>query len=183
MKKRQLLLILLCVSLVTGANAQRHIRGIKCVDAGFGVSQYGSFYHAGYVMYHNTRLYSKANLFWEQGKGKGKGYNYSSIGLTLTVNYTVVPPIKERLFLNLSLGLAGSRDKLDAPINYLDERENVVSSDFSALKYGVVGGMETEYFLNDKFVLLLGWNNRFVLPTDRWGNIRWYTYTGIRFNF
>ncbi len=181
MKKGGLVLLILLGSIASFG--QRHYKGQKGIEIGGGVTKYGNFYQGGFVLFTGTRFYGKSLLYYETGKGPSSAYNYRDFGMTITGNYTILPPFRERYFLNAVFGVVASKDGLQNPLALQDQNGNVYKSDLGQFKYGVLGGVELEAFISDRFVFTLGWNSRYVLPNTQWGSVRWYGNVGVRYNF
>jgi hypothetical protein len=162
--------VILCLMAIPSVGQIRHVKGIKSIDAMYGITGYGSAYQLGYVKYMSDRLYLKFNGFYESGEDAG--ITYTSYGLDIMPAYTLWNP-NESLYFNITGGLTFSMDKLTkgAELFSVDD----------TFKYGGFLGLETEIFLSDKFVLLLGGNQKFLLQTN-FGSARYFINGGIRYN-
>jgi len=158
-----------------------HVKGKKGIEAGYGVTPYGSSYNLSYVNHFSKRFYGKANLFMEQEKfrdAKAQG-----MGLELAGAYTVFT-IGEKVFFNLKGGVNGGMKKFAPGIVVADPvTGNEQVKDFNTLKYGVSGGIENEIFLTGKWVLVVGFSQKYFFNGDVFGNTSWLGYAGIRRNF
>jgi hypothetical protein len=157
------------------ANAQllniRHVKGIKSVDVNYGITEYGKLYSAGYVKYFSNSTYLKGQLFYE--KGEGNGLNYTSTGADVYFAKTIVHS-GFHYYLN---GIGGAHLSVD-------NTSNSLSSDKipSTMKSGILLGIENEYFISDRFVLIGTFSQRALLGNN-FGNYRWFAQVGIRYNF
>ncbi len=167
------------VSITQKCNAQiRHVKGIKAVDLTYGYSPVTRNYTASYVAYLSNDVYLKSGLFYLQGQDKG--LNFISVGLEVAYNYNLFT-INEFIFFNGRGGLAFSNDRFSPALVQFDGAGNISESAHSAFKVGVLLGIETEIFITDKFVLLLGGDQRLMFG-DKWGSNRFFLFSGIRFN-
>jgi hypothetical protein len=168
--KKLLLFTLLLFALCLGAEAQiRHVKGISAIEVGAFKSKYGQAGTFGYSRYFSRNLYGKLNVMHEIGQDKG--YKFSATGLDVTAAYTMFT-MREFIFVNAIGGATVSYDQL------LGEES---LSPSSAIKYGILYGIETEIFISDKFALLLNGNSRYLL-VDAFGKVRYYAGAGIKFN-
>lgn len=168
---KNLFLLALLVMLALSSYGQiRHVRGIKSIEAGYGISKFGALYYGSFVKYYNTKLYGKFSGFYEQGADAG--IRFTSTGLDGQAVYNFLK-IGEGIYVN---GLAGITMALDQ----LQQGAEEFTID-PTFKYGVFAGIENEIFISDKFVLVLGCSQRFVFA-ENFGNNRFYAYSGIRFN-
>lgn len=178
MKKSCLLVLILTCSL--GGFAQvRHVKGIKSVEAGGGISGYGTMFYGGYVTYFSSKWNAKFNVFYENGKHVS--LKYTSIGGDISAAYSPFV-VGEWLYINLRGGVTAASDRLNPPITVYDKDGVGRDEDFSTLKFGAFGGIETESFINNDFVFILGGNQRYMFNKKEWGNTRYYLYAGIRYN-
>jgi hypothetical protein len=178
MKKRSVFLFILLLYAIAGVSQVRHVRGIKSLEAGTGVSKFGQLYYLGYVNYFSNKVYGKYNVFYESGKQVG--LKYSSIGADISACYSL-PPVKEFFYFNLRGGLTASSDKLNPAVLVYDDKGNASLKNYSTLKFGVFGGFEGEAYLSHKLVFIFGWNQRLMLK-ESFGKNRWFGYTGLRYN-
>jgi len=155
------------------------VAGVKSAEAGYGISPLTSQYYAGFVKYFGNKWYWKANLYYLSGKDDG--IKFTSIGADFAPSYTLVT-IGEGIYLNLRGGLTMSMDKLNPAIVVYDAAGNANKEDYSTLKFGVFGGFESEIFINDKFVFVVGANQRYMFKSE-FGNNRYFATAGIRYNF
>lgn len=149
----------------------RHIKGVKSIEAGAGMSKYGIFYHGSYIQYFSNKVYGKATIFYEQGEDSG--IEFTSMGGDLAVAYNFFK-LGEGVYINGIGGLTFAVDKVTQGAETFD-----VSQTF---KMGGLLGAEVEFFITDKIVLVVGADQRIVLGSD-FGNYRAYYRGGIRFNF
>jgi hypothetical protein len=177
---RTLLFLLMTALCVAEADAQiRHVKGIQSVELGAGVSGWGNHYYGSYVRYSSNKSYWKYSAYYETGELHGQGYN--SMGLDGAIAYTLFN-WREAVYINALGGITCSLDWLNPSLLTYDEVGNTSRKDYSTLKVGAFGGIETEVFLSDKFVITLGWNERLLLK-EAFGRNRWYGSGGIRYNF
>lgn len=149
----------------------RHVPGVKSIDVFYGVSGHGTLQGASFVSYLKPNLYMRINAFMESGKETGVSYN--SIGADFKVARTVLKksPV---FYVNLTGGATVSVDRPEAGAELFNVSQ--------AFKYGALGGVELEFFLSDKFVLVTCFDQRFLIG-NVYGNYRWFATGGIRFNF
>lgn len=170
MKTTFITIILLCVSLFAEAQI-RHVRGIKSVEGGYGLSKYGQMYYGSFITYYNTKLYGKYSAFFEQGSDAG--VDFISSGVDASFNYTFLKA-GEGVYLNGAGGLTLALDQLTK-----GAEEFTVDP---AFKYGVFLGIEVEVFIIDKLVFVTGCNQRYLFNKD-FGHNRFYGSAGLRYNF
>lgn len=182
--KKGLVSLLLAVITVSVTAQVRHVRGIKSIEGGYGLSivdgSPSAMYNGSFVMYLSQRFYTKSTIFYETGEVKEK--DFTSLGVGLIGNFTLFPPVKERFFVNASGGIVASSDKLSKPVGQYDALGNYSESDYKTMKFGLLGGIESELFINDKWTLIIGWNQRMLLNSNIWGRYRWYAQVAIRYN-
>lgn len=151
----------------------RHVKGIRSVDLGYGVANYGSLYHAGYVMYFSNRLYGKGKGYYLQMEDSG--IKLKSYGVDVYAAYNFLT-LKEIVFFNVTGGITAASYSPSGEISGNLELP-------SQLKYGLLGGIDTEIFLNDRFVLFLTYNSKLMSKKEIYGSIKWFVEAGIRYNF
>jgi hypothetical protein len=156
----------------------RHVKGIKSLEAGGGITKYGTSIYLAYLNYFSGKVYGKYNVFYEGGR-RGS-LKYLSTGLDVSACYSL-KPVKEFFYFNLRAGATASSDKLKPAITVYDEKGNPRKEDYSILKFGVFGGFETETFLTDRFVLVVGANQRMMFKPE-FGKNRFFVTGGIRYN-
>lgn len=179
MKKYIILLLFVAVAVTGTAQGIRHVKGINSVELGVGGSSLTKLGYGSFVHYFGRKVYGKASAFYVMGEDKG--YKFNSIGIDLAPALCILP-IGETFFLNGTGGLAISMDRLNPAVDVYDDNGNVTQEAYGTLKFGAFIGLETETFISDKFVLIIGANKRFVSGTE-FGSNRWYAFGGIRYNF
>ena len=161
---------LLMASLQAGAQI-RHVQGINAIDAGVGISKYGTAYTAGYTQYFSRKVYGKAMLNHEIAKHPDDDFQVKRMFLDIAGFYTLAD-WNEIMFFNIGLGVSTSIEgfhQIESP---------PVDNTF---KIGAIAGFEVETFISDRWVWLLGGNYRYMTK-EAFGNTRYYLTTGIRFN-
>jgi hypothetical protein len=177
---RTILFFMLTMFSVSVVNGQiRHVKGIQSLELGAGVSGRGNHYYGSYIRYSSNKMYWKCGGYYETGNLHGQGY--SSLGIDGAIAYTLVN-FREAVYINALAGITGSIDWLNPGLLTYDEIGNASRKDYKTVKIGAFGGVEAEVFLSDKLVIMLGWNERFLLK-QIFGNNRWYGYGGLRYNF
>jgi hypothetical protein len=169
MKKLSLLIVFVFIGLISEAQI-RHVRGIKSVDLGYGVSAFGTIYNVGYVSYRSNTTYLKGALFYESGIGNG--VHYKSMGLQAVYAKTIVSSAP-KYYLNAIVGGHASLDSADPLVDF-----NVPST----FKAGILVGLENEIFITDNFVFIVTFHQNLLLGSE-FGNYRWMATGGIRYNF
>ena len=157
----------------------RHVKGIRCVEAGVGISKYGLLSYAAYVNYFSGKVYGKYALFFE--RGDDLGLRYTSMGIDASASYTLTP-VKEFLYFNLRAGGTASLDQLRPAMIVYNSDETPRRENYSTLKFGVFVGMESELFFSDRIVLVFGANQRYMFK-DEFGRVRFFVSLGVRYNF
>jgi hypothetical protein len=180
MKRWLYVFVLVLLSVPSMAQTIIHVKGKKGIEAGYGVTPYGGSYNLSYVNHFSKRFYGKGNLFFEQEKFRD--VKAQGMGLELAGAYTVFT-IGEKVFFNLKGGANVFTKKLNPGITVTDPNTGVEEvKDFSTVKYGVFGGIENEIFLTGRWVLVVGFGQRYYFKGDPFGNSSWLGYAGVRFN-
>lgn len=175
MKKTKLITFLLLCGIVAIGQV-RHVKGIKALDISYAKTAFGQAYSLGYVNYFSNKLYGKANLFYEKGENKETAILYSSFGADIFACYKIIS-FNETVYINALGGLTLASDKQD------NLGLSTLGYDLqSAFKYGGLAGIESETFFSDKFALIIGFNQKYLLNPG-FGSTRWFGYAAIRFNF
>lgn len=170
--KVKIFLVIAFLTIAASSFAQfRHIKGVKSIEAGAGISKYGLLYNGSYIQYLSRKVYGKATIFFE--KGKDSGIEFSSTGGDLAVAYNFLK-LGEGVYINGISGLTMAMDKVTRGAESYD-----ISNKF---KVGALFGAEVEVFITDKIVFVVGADQRIVLGSE-FGNYRAYYRGGIRFNF
>lgn len=178
--KRILFAIALIVVTITGyAQEIRHVRGVKAVEVGAGISGMTKQFNASYLWYHSSSLYFKGTAF--HMLGEDSGLEFTSTGVDFGPLFTLTN-LNEITYFNVGGGVTASVDQLNPAIKVFDSEGNVSENNYSTFKFGFVGKVETETFLSNKFVLVVGANYKFLLG-ENFGNTRWAATAGLRFNF
>lgn len=123
--------------------------------------------------------YFRTALFYE--KGKLGDLPYTSLGLDLSLYYRIIQ-IRNLMRLHIKGGVALSKDQLSTPIETLDPSQKIISDKFQRIKIGILGGLESEWDVLPRLVLVLGGDQRYSLNHQTvWGKSRWYGYVGLRY--
>ncbi|MEP2668788.1 MAG: conjugal transfer protein TraO [Cyclobacteriaceae bacterium] len=178
MKKVYLLVIGVLIAFASSAQI-RHVRGVQSADLTYGISGYGKVIALSYVKYTSKKAYFKVGPFLETGNSPQ--ITYTSFGIDAALNYTVMK-VTEGIYVNLLAGATSSIDKLSDPLTLFDELGSTRNEDFSTLKFGLFGGLEVETFINDRFVVLLNFNERLMIK-ENFGRNRFFLSLGVRYNF
>lgn len=157
----------------------RHIKGIKSVEAGYGMNSLGPMYYAAFVPYVSSRTYLKFSPF--HATGQQSEIQFTSMGVEASLGINLLKA-GEFLYVNARPGLVVSADRLSPGIQVFQSDGSVRTETFQTIKIGGFAGVETEIFITDKLVFILGWNQRFLLNQDKFGRNRHIGYAGIRFN-
>lgn len=173
MKKTTLLIIALAAVLASAKAQIRHVRGIKSMDAMYSMTKPGQAYSIGYVTYLNNSSYLKGSLFFEQGTESG--IQYTSMGSEFYYAKNLVHA-GSAFYLN---AIGGAHLSVDNPVAGTFNPELKIPNTF---KMGILGGIENEIFISDRFVLILNFTQRILLGNE-YGNYRWFAGAGIRYNF
>jgi hypothetical protein len=155
---------------VTVCGQIRHVKGIKAFDLSYGASRYGKTFGMGFVKYFSTNLYGKIDMYFEKGQAPGLAYN--SNGVNCQAAYKVFK-YKGLIYVNAVGGVSASYDSPEKGGNFTINTQ---------LKYGVFAGTEIEFFISDKLAVVTNWNQRYLLG-NLYGQTRWYSSVGLRFNF
>jgi len=175
--KKCLLIVMLFVA--SNSLAQiRHVNGVKSLEGGYGYSPLTRHYYLGFVKYTANKWQWKINAFYLNGEDQTIEFN--SMGIDFAPAYTLFS-LGETFYFNARSGATISIDKLSNDIGVYDSNGNLSNENYNTFKFGVFGGFETETFINDKFVFILGVNQRYLIG-DKFGNNRWFGNVGLRFN-
>lgn len=171
--KHTTILFFLFVSLISHhSDAQlRHIKGIQSIETSYLRSYYGNAFSLGYVRYYSNSFYMKATTNYESLSNQKYNVNIARYFFDLLAQATFAD-INEQLFFNLAFG---------GTVSYETVTNTEVIQPKNAGKFGIVFGLEAEYFLHDKIVWIIQSNYRFMSRTE-FGNTRYYLGTGIRYN-
>lgn len=172
-------LCLLLTSVAASSQGIRHVKGIKAVELGYGISKLTRQFQASYVSHLSSSLYSKVTGSYLTGEEKG--YKFTSMGIDLAPVWTPFP-FSEIFYFNVTGGLNASYTQFSPPVEIYDGSGNVSEDAFGTVKFGVFAGVELETFLHDKFVLVLGANQR-LLFGDQFGKNRYVAFAAVRYNF
>lgn len=180
--KKIFLSVLLAFTAITFASAQRHIKGVKQLHIGGGITGKGIFAELGYTQYLNNKIYISGSVLAEPASKitsevEGGEVSYSSYSALIQGGYNLWN--NETIFLNAraGVGLGIEQGKLsNKPVTYVgEESQNVF---FVA---GSIGG-EIEYYLSDKFVVA-PYFNQWILGVggDKFGNSRFFGGLTLKF--
>lgn len=123
--------------------------------------------------------YLRTTLFYE--KGKLGDLRYTSLGVDVSIYYRIIQ-IRNFVRLNIKGGVVLSKDELSTPIETLDPSQKIVSDNFQRMKVGILGGLESEWDVLPRLVLVIGGDQRYLLNHQTvWGKSRWYGYVGLRY--
>jgi len=165
---KKYLLLILVMSMALGASAQlRHVKGINAAEAGYGIGKYGYQIQVGFSRFLNQKSYVKALLYQENTKLRS--LSSLSYGMDVSYNYTLYK-IKNVFYANAKGGAAFLIDKL----------KNDDTNDLKTFKYGILVGVELEYFISSRFQLVLGGNQKYLPQGNNWGNVRYIFSSAIR---
>jgi hypothetical protein len=174
MKKTYSVCLLLMLFVAGSVSAQlRHVRTMKGVEAGYGVTGHGTLFYGGFMTYLSKKSYFKPIVFME--RGAQVGIRYQSVGADVAFAYTFTK-VGSSVYVN---GFAGATASSDQRVGAEGTANFEIPTTF---KYGVLAGLEVETFISDRFVFVLNWNQRMLLR-DAFGRNRWFGTTGIRYNF
>lgn len=196
---------LICISMLlligTQSWGQEQIsNSSSALEAGGGVSKNGYLLYGGYVRYFNLnssrkhsfgpgrkipcpgekqsvfflpgRMYAKASLFYN--RSTGGDIQYTSVGIDAAAYYTLVN-INNVFFINAKGGLTFSSDKAVS-------KTNDATSDYDTYAFGLLAGVEGEWFFTKSLALVIGGDQRFLLESyNNRGDRRWFAYTGIKY--
>jgi len=172
----RILFVFLIVCISSGVIAQRasirHVEGIRSVDVSYGITKYGSLFSTGFVMYFSNKLYGKGQVFY--WSGENKGVKLSSIGVDVYGAYSPFN-IRETVFFNLNGGLTVAND---APIGKIEGNLQLPNQ----LKFGLLGGMDMEVFITDRFVTVFTFNEKFLSKKENYGQSRYFAQISLRYN-
>lgn len=184
MKKSKILGIIV-LSLLFSQNvfSQRHIKGIKALDFGSGLTGRGYYLQGGYAHYLSSKDYITATAKYENGT-MNDSLVFNGVSLNVGYNRTLFK-INQSFFANGKAGLFGHFNSLKNDIGGGSE-DNVQRISYDVknkqeFTYGPFLGVETEWFLSNRLVLLLNAQQNYSIISS-YGNWSWYAGAGIRFN-
>lgn len=155
-------------------NAQRHIKGVKGIDALAGATGKGVYGEAAYNYFLSNKVYLNFSGRFEYAKIQDVGLQ--SYSINPSVNYTIYSPAKW-LFFSLKGGASGYWEQIDSdiPDNY-----EVKANSTSTFNYGVFAGVESELFFSNRVSWIINFRQNYNFA--RSGSKVFYGGTGLRFN-
>lgn len=180
MKKIYLALFIIATSVAFG---QRHLKGDIGVGLDGGIAHLGGgngfgVYIAPTFSYNLTsKLYLKSEFIYERANQSlpQSEIDINSFYLNGTAYYNLFS-IKDFLFFNVGGGLQGTFS------NIQDSNEGIGSNTSQEFDFALLGGIETEFFLTDRFVVLLNFKQSYQ-PLGNFGNWIPFTGGGFKINF
>jgi|GEM_PF-2888292 hypothetical protein len=179
MKKIIFITVLSFCATTLFAQGIRHVHGVKSFELGAGTSQVAKMFYGSYVNYFTSKLYLKGSLFYSMGEDKD--LKFTAVGVDAGLNRTIFD-LGEIFYFNLGGGLTFSVDQLNPAIKVYDEEGNVTENNYNTPKFGLFGNIETETFIHDKIVLIVGVNQKWLFG-EEFGKTRWFATAGLRYNF
>lgn len=173
------IVLMIAVSYTVSAQGIRHVKGIKGVELGYGVSKLTTQFQGSYISHLSPAIYSKVTGSYL--KGEEDGYKFTSMGVDIAPVWTPFP-FSEIVYFNVTGGLNATYTQFSPAVSIFDDSGNVTKDAFGTVKFGVFAGIEVETFISDKFVLVLGANQR-LLFGDQFGKNRYVAFGALRYNF
>lgn len=136
----------LLVSLPVLCFSQKHVKGMKDISLGSGVTRLGFYVDMGFHKITSSKMKLGGTIAYESGKYAT--YNFSSIYLFPEIRYSTFH-INETVFFNIGGGPVLNYNMLDLSQTIEGSKEK------NAFNYGVSAFVEPEIYLSDKVILFL----------------------------
>lgn len=166
------LILTMALCLSNELNAQvRHVKGIKALEAGVGVTDLGVGFNGGYLMYLSSNWAGYSNITLDFGNAVG---NRKAMGFLLDVGagYSVAS-FGKSFFINAYAGPSLSYDIVS---------EGEVYNTGGGFNFGLFVSPEFEVFIADALSLGIKTPIRYLV-TDNFGGIRIQGNVSLRYNF
>jgi hypothetical protein len=144
MKKTILYLIIASMPIL--CYSQKHVKGMKDISLGGGITQLGYYVDMGFHKITSQKVKMGANIAYEQGNYET--YKFSSVYLFTEIRYSPFH-IKEVIFFNLGGGPVVNYNMIDLSQTLEGQTKK------TAFNYGVSAFVEPEIYLSDKVILYL----------------------------
>lgn len=154
--------------------AQIHIKSLQGVGLEGGVSDLGTQFSLYYSKFLTRKIYAGTGLGYESGQVKNN-LKYQAYSLQLRANYTLFD-LKESFFISAGMRALVGRERVGG-IKFSEEKAGESSG--IILQIGLGG--ELEYYLNEKWALLLNGYQDFKFKGL--GNSLFHISTGLRYFF
>lgn len=170
-------LVLLClVFSITDSSAQfRHIKGIRSIEVGAGITANGYYGTVGFVSYLSNKLYLTIPAHYEIGNYQDT-IQFTAISIDPAINYSIFK--SSFFYLNAKAGLTASYAFIGSS-DYSQIEAAVGPNKF--MSYGVSFGVEGEIYISDKLSVVPSLRQVKYFSTDLEGSTTYFA--GISFRF
>ena len=148
----------------------RHIKGVKGMEIGGGITKFGSYYQASYLHFIKDKFYMKPSFAFETGKIGLTQYQEHSLFIEFDRDLFV---LKEFLFV--SVGLAPA-------IQVQNTNNEIVKPNNIYYPLGVMMNVNLEFFIFNK-VTLNAQVAEIYSPKDKFGAFRYTIGGGVKIYF
>ena len=148
----------------------RHVKGIQGIELAGGISDLGTAGSVYYSKYFSQKWYGKIGFIYEIKNDPR--FKTKTLTADITGARTVI--FKRNFFLS---GLAGGSVVINETLDGIDSDNSL-----NTTGVGIMGGAEIEYYLSNRFVIVIDGIVRYIFNSDI-GKERFYGTAGLKFTF
>jgi len=148
----------------------RHVKGIQGIELGGGISDLGAAGLVYYSKYFSHKWYGKIGFIYEINNDPR--FKTKTLTADITAARTVM--FKRNFFLS---ALAGGSVVINETLDGIDSDNSL-----NTTGVGIMGGAEIEYYLSNRFVIVIDGIVRYIFNSDI-GKERFYGTIGLKFTF
>lgn len=148
----------------------RHIKGIKGVEAGYGITKFGNYYSLGYINFLDADYFLYPSLIYETSKiGVSEVREYS---LSFSFQRTVYK-VEDALYINVGV----------SPYAQIQtSRNDILDKQDLSIPVGVALDLNVEFYILNSLSLKAGISEVYSY-NDKFGSFRYLAGGGLRFYF
>ncbi len=177
---KQIIGVILLITAITQANAQRHLKGSKFAGLDAGITKHGYYGGAniGFLISPKSSVMLDFVMEFDRERSHSQA-KFTAIYPSLAYYYTPLN-IKEKIYFNIGVGVTANFTQVKGEkLNSVTG--NVENEIRNHSDYGLYFSPEAEWFIIDQISLVVN-VRQFWFPTDDVGTLVFFTGAGIKLN-